>query len=192
MTEDRETGGGEPITEELLEKLTAQGEEGFDVEEILRRRGRRSSPGAAQGESRRHPIYGRPRSYRPPSTTSAVAGMPRCWRLRAGGMGHLTRVTRTGVRLQRCGVNSWSGKQRSSRARLRNSELDSTTLATRAAAPRRSSDASWRATSRGLMESAMGRWSIPSAVAQASSIWLLLAQITRPRTRRMAGRETFF
>jgi hypothetical protein len=67
MTEDRgETAGGEPITEELLEKLTAQAEEGFDVEEILRRRGRRSPPGAAQRESRRLPIHGRPRSYLPP------------------------------------------------------------------------------------------------------------------------------
>jgi hypothetical protein len=45
-----QTGGGEPITEELLEQLTAQAEEGFDVEEILRRRGRRSPPGAAQGD----------------------------------------------------------------------------------------------------------------------------------------------
>jgi hypothetical protein len=37
MTENLgETRSGEPITEELLEKLTAQAD--FDVEEILRRR----------------------------------------------------------------------------------------------------------------------------------------------------------
>jgi hypothetical protein len=39
MTDDLgETRSGEPITEDLLEQLTAQAEKGFDVEEILRRR----------------------------------------------------------------------------------------------------------------------------------------------------------
>ena len=48
MTEDLgETRSGEPITEELLEKLTAQAEEGFDVEEILRRRGGRPPMGSS-------------------------------------------------------------------------------------------------------------------------------------------------
>ena len=48
MTEDLgKTRSGEPITEELLEKLTAQAEEGFDVEEILRRRGGRPPMGSS-------------------------------------------------------------------------------------------------------------------------------------------------
>ncbi len=33
--------GGEPITEQLVETLTSKAEEGFDVHEILRRRGER-------------------------------------------------------------------------------------------------------------------------------------------------------
>ncbi len=42
MTEDLgETRSGVPVTEELLEQLTAQAEKGFDVEEILRCRGGR-------------------------------------------------------------------------------------------------------------------------------------------------------
>jgi hypothetical protein len=48
MTEDLgKTRSGEPITEELLEKLAAQAEEGFDVEEILRRRGGRPPMGSS-------------------------------------------------------------------------------------------------------------------------------------------------
>ena len=48
MTEELgKTRSGEPITEELLEKLTAQAEEGFDVEEILRRRGGRPPMGSS-------------------------------------------------------------------------------------------------------------------------------------------------
>lgn len=48
MTEDLGvTRSGEPITEELLEQLTAQAEEGFDIEEILRRRGRRPPTGSS-------------------------------------------------------------------------------------------------------------------------------------------------
>jgi hypothetical protein len=48
MTEDLgKTRSGEPITEELLDKLTAQAEEGFDVEEILRRRGGRPPMGSS-------------------------------------------------------------------------------------------------------------------------------------------------
>ena len=41
------TRSGEPITEELVEKLAAKAEEGFDVDEILRRRGGRPPMGAA-------------------------------------------------------------------------------------------------------------------------------------------------
>ena len=44
-----QTGAGEPITEELLEQLTAQAEEGFDVEEILRRRGSVSAMAVGRG-----------------------------------------------------------------------------------------------------------------------------------------------
>ena len=48
MTEDSGvTRSGEPITEELLEQLTAQAEGGFDVEEILRRRGERPPMGSS-------------------------------------------------------------------------------------------------------------------------------------------------
>lgn len=41
------TRSGEPITEELLEKLSAKAEEGVDVEEILRRRGGRPPMGSS-------------------------------------------------------------------------------------------------------------------------------------------------
>lgn len=41
------TRSGEPSTEELVEKLAAKAEEGFDVDEILRRRGGRPPMGAA-------------------------------------------------------------------------------------------------------------------------------------------------
>jgi hypothetical protein len=41
------TKSGLPITDELLEKLTAEAEEGFDVDEILRRRGGRPAMGSA-------------------------------------------------------------------------------------------------------------------------------------------------
>jgi hypothetical protein len=41
------TVGGEPITEELVEKLRSKAEEGFDTEEILRRRGGRPAMGSA-------------------------------------------------------------------------------------------------------------------------------------------------
>lgn len=41
------TRSGKPITDELLEKLSAEAEEGFDVEEILRRRGGRPPMGSA-------------------------------------------------------------------------------------------------------------------------------------------------
>jgi hypothetical protein len=41
------TTSGKPITDELVEKLTAKGEEGFDVEEILRRRGGRPAMGSS-------------------------------------------------------------------------------------------------------------------------------------------------
>ena len=58
------TRAGKPITDELLEKLTAQAEEGFDVEEILIRRGRRPPAGAAQASSPT-PSLGRPSSSRP-------------------------------------------------------------------------------------------------------------------------------
>lgn len=34
------TASGAPITDELIEKLAKEAEEGFDVDEILRRRGR--------------------------------------------------------------------------------------------------------------------------------------------------------
>jgi Ribbon-helix-helix protein, copG family len=42
-----QTLGGEPITENLVEKLAAKAEEGFDVEEILRRRGGRPPMGSS-------------------------------------------------------------------------------------------------------------------------------------------------
>ena len=41
------TRGGEPITDELVERLAAQAEDGFDVDEILRRRGGRPAMGSA-------------------------------------------------------------------------------------------------------------------------------------------------
>ncbi len=41
------TRSGRPITEELVEKLTDQAEEGFDVDEIVRRRGGRPAMGSA-------------------------------------------------------------------------------------------------------------------------------------------------
>jgi hypothetical protein len=36
------TASGEPITDELVEKLSANAEAGFDADEIIRRRGARS------------------------------------------------------------------------------------------------------------------------------------------------------
>ena len=44
---DGRTVSGKPITDELVEKLAAKAEEGFDVEEILRRRGGRPTMGSA-------------------------------------------------------------------------------------------------------------------------------------------------
>jgi hypothetical protein len=41
------TRSGKPITDELLEELAAQAEAGFDVDEILRRRGGRPAMGSA-------------------------------------------------------------------------------------------------------------------------------------------------
>jgi len=41
------TRSGEPITEELLEDWVAKAEEGFDVDEILRRRGGRPPMGSS-------------------------------------------------------------------------------------------------------------------------------------------------
>jgi Ribbon-helix-helix protein, copG family len=41
------TRNGEPITDELLEKLVAQAEAGFDVDEIIRRRGGRPPMGSS-------------------------------------------------------------------------------------------------------------------------------------------------
>ena len=41
------TRGGEPITDELVEQLAAKAEAGFDVDEILRRRGGRRPMGSA-------------------------------------------------------------------------------------------------------------------------------------------------
>ncbi len=41
------TRSGKPITDELLEELAKQAEEGFDVDEILRRRGGRPPMGSA-------------------------------------------------------------------------------------------------------------------------------------------------
>lgn len=41
------TRSGKPITDELLHKLTDDAEEGFDVDEILRRRGGRPAMGSA-------------------------------------------------------------------------------------------------------------------------------------------------
>ncbi len=41
------TTTGKPITEELVEKLAAKGEAGFDPEEILRRRGGRPPMGSS-------------------------------------------------------------------------------------------------------------------------------------------------
>lgn len=40
------TRSGKPITDELIEELVKKAEEGFDVEEILRRRGGRPAMGA--------------------------------------------------------------------------------------------------------------------------------------------------
>jgi len=42
-----QTRNGEPITDELLGKLVAQAEAGFDVDEILRRRGGRPPMGSS-------------------------------------------------------------------------------------------------------------------------------------------------
>ncbi|HZJ26641.1 MAG TPA: CopG family transcriptional regulator [Acidimicrobiia bacterium] len=41
------TQGGEPITDEVVEKLAAQAEAGFDVDEIIRRRGGRPPMGSS-------------------------------------------------------------------------------------------------------------------------------------------------
>lgn len=41
------TRSGEPITEELLEQLAKQAEDGLDVDEIIRRRGGRPPMGSA-------------------------------------------------------------------------------------------------------------------------------------------------
>jgi Ribbon-helix-helix protein, copG family len=41
------TRSGKAITDELVEKLAAQAEEGFDVEEIIRRRGGRPPMGSS-------------------------------------------------------------------------------------------------------------------------------------------------
>ena len=41
------TRSGEPITDELVGKLGAKAEEGFDVDEILRRRGGRPAMGSS-------------------------------------------------------------------------------------------------------------------------------------------------
>lgn len=41
------TRSGKPITDELVEKMAQQAEEGFDVEELLRRRGGRPPMGSA-------------------------------------------------------------------------------------------------------------------------------------------------
>lgn len=41
------TLSGEPITDELVEKLAIKAEDGFDVEEILRRRGGRPTMGSS-------------------------------------------------------------------------------------------------------------------------------------------------
>lgn len=41
------TLSGEPVTDDLVEKLAAKAEEGFDVEEILRRRGGRPTMGSS-------------------------------------------------------------------------------------------------------------------------------------------------
>jgi len=41
------TRSGKPITDELLDELVKQAEEGFDVEELLRRRGGRPPMGSA-------------------------------------------------------------------------------------------------------------------------------------------------
>jgi hypothetical protein len=41
------TRAGKPITDELVDELAARAEEGFDVEEIVRRRGGRPAMGSA-------------------------------------------------------------------------------------------------------------------------------------------------
>ena len=41
------TRSGEPITDELLERLATKAEEGFDVDEIIRRRGGRPPMGSS-------------------------------------------------------------------------------------------------------------------------------------------------
>jgi hypothetical protein len=41
------TRSGEPISDELVEKLAAKAEAGFEVEEILRRRGGRPTMGSS-------------------------------------------------------------------------------------------------------------------------------------------------
>lgn len=46
---DGRTQSGKPITDELLEELLKKAEDGFDVDEILRRRG-----GAGQERRSRH------------------------------------------------------------------------------------------------------------------------------------------
>lgn len=43
----RTTASGKPVTGELIEELAAKAEAGFDVDEIIRRRGGRPSIGAA-------------------------------------------------------------------------------------------------------------------------------------------------
>jgi hypothetical protein len=41
------TAGGEPVIDELVDKLAAKAEAGFDVDEILRRRGGRPAMGSS-------------------------------------------------------------------------------------------------------------------------------------------------
>jgi hypothetical protein len=41
------TLAGEPVTDELVEKLAAKAEEGFDIDEIFRRRGGRPAMGSS-------------------------------------------------------------------------------------------------------------------------------------------------
>ena len=45
------TTSGTPLTDELIEKLADDAEQGYDVEEILRRRGKRGRPALGSGPS---------------------------------------------------------------------------------------------------------------------------------------------
>ena len=70
------TASGAPITDELVAELAEKAEAGYDVDEMLRRRG------------------GRPRSARPPRASSPSGSTPSCARHSPSALGATTRPPR--------------------------------------------------------------------------------------------------